>query len=76
MFISPSFQLLTDLGLTKDWQEARQKLLASIPSSLQKNADDVGVESMLIRMHGDGQLKKLSHLKFYNKRFGMKENYK
>ncbi|WP_312470276.1 YafY family protein [Neobacillus sp.] len=41
LFISPSFQLLTDLGLTKDWQEARQKLLASIPSSLHKNADDV-----------------------------------
>lgn len=41
LLISPSFQLLTDLGLTKDWYEARQKILASIPSSLQKNADHV-----------------------------------
>ncbi|KZN98434.1 helix-turn-helix transcriptional regulator [Pseudobacillus badius] len=41
LLISPSFQLLTDLGLTKDWHEARQKILASIPSSFQKNADDL-----------------------------------
>lgn len=41
LLISPSFQLLTDLGLTKDWYEARQKILASIPSSLQQNANDI-----------------------------------
>ncbi|WP_017473101.1 helix-turn-helix transcriptional regulator [Amphibacillus jilinensis] len=41
LFISPSVDLLNDLGLTKDWDEARQKLLASIPSIFQKNAGDV-----------------------------------
>lgn len=41
LLISPSFQLLTDLGLTKDWHEARQKILASIPNSFQKSADDI-----------------------------------
>ncbi|CRK84525.1 helix-turn-helix transcriptional regulator [Neobacillus massiliamazoniensis] len=41
LFISPSIQLLTDLGLTKDWYEARQKILASIPSSFQINSDDI-----------------------------------
>ncbi|WP_210364026.1 YafY family protein [Bacillus sp. REN3] len=41
LLISPSFQLLTDLGLTKDWHEARQKILASIPAPLQENAEDV-----------------------------------
>ncbi|MBS4193142.1 YafY family transcriptional regulator [Bacillus sp. FJAT-49705] len=41
LLISPSFQLLTDLGLTKDWHEARQKILASIPSALQKNSHDI-----------------------------------
>lgn len=41
LLISPSFQLLTDLGLTKNWYEARQKILASIPSSLQQNANDI-----------------------------------
>ena len=41
LLISPSIQLLTDLGLTKDWQEARQKILASIPSTFQKNSHDI-----------------------------------
>ncbi|OOE12675.1 helix-turn-helix transcriptional regulator [Fictibacillus arsenicus] len=41
LFLSPSFQLLSDLGFTKDWKEARQKLLASLPNSLQTQADDM-----------------------------------
>ncbi|MFP7331786.1 HTH domain-containing protein [Shouchella clausii] len=41
LLISPSFQLLSDLGLKKDWHEARQKILASIPSTLQKNSHDI-----------------------------------
>ncbi|MFD1707237.1 helix-turn-helix transcriptional regulator [Siminovitchia sediminis] len=42
LFISPSPRLLNDLGLTTDWNKARQKLIASIPRFLQKNANDVG----------------------------------
>jgi predicted DNA-binding transcriptional regulator YafY len=41
LLISPSFQLLADLGLTKEWHDARQKILASIPSSFQNKADDI-----------------------------------
>ncbi|MGM0806151.1 MAG: helix-turn-helix transcriptional regulator [Bacillota bacterium] len=41
LFLSPSFQLLSDLGITKDWKEARQKLLASLPNTLQSQADNV-----------------------------------
>jgi len=41
LLISPSFQMLTDLGLAKDWHEARQKILASIPSSLQNYSHDI-----------------------------------
>jgi predicted DNA-binding transcriptional regulator YafY len=41
LFLSPSFQLLSDLGFTKDWKEARQKLLASLPNALQTHADDM-----------------------------------
>lgn len=41
LFISPSFQLLADLGLSKDWQKARQKILASFPNALKKNVHDV-----------------------------------
>lgn len=41
LFLSPSFQLLSDLGFTKDWKEARQKLLASLPNALQSQADDM-----------------------------------
>jgi predicted DNA-binding transcriptional regulator YafY len=41
LFLSPSFQLLSDLGFTKDWKEARQKLLASLPNTLQSQADDM-----------------------------------
>jgi len=41
LLISPSFQMLTDLGLAKDWHEARQKILASIPSSLKSYSHDI-----------------------------------
>jgi predicted DNA-binding transcriptional regulator YafY len=41
LFLSPSFQLLSDLGFTKDWKEARQKLLASLPNALQTHADEM-----------------------------------
>ncbi|MFD1737847.1 helix-turn-helix transcriptional regulator [Bacillus salitolerans] len=41
LFISPSSQLLTDLGLSKNWDEARQKLLASLPYSIDKTARDI-----------------------------------
>jgi predicted DNA-binding transcriptional regulator YafY len=41
LFLSPSFQLLSDLGFTKDWKEARQKLLASLPIALQSQADNM-----------------------------------
>ncbi|MBH0168282.1 helix-turn-helix transcriptional regulator [Fictibacillus sp. 18YEL24] len=41
LFLSPSFQLLSDLGITKDWKEARQKLLAALPNTLQSQADNV-----------------------------------
>ena len=38
LFITPSAQLLHDLGLEKEWDEARQKLLASIPGIFKKEA--------------------------------------
>jgi predicted DNA-binding transcriptional regulator YafY len=41
LFLSPSFQLLSDLGITKDWKEARQKLLAALPNTLQSQADNL-----------------------------------
>ncbi|MFT9846645.1 helix-turn-helix transcriptional regulator [Aneurinibacillus sp. REN35] len=41
LFISPSPQLLADLGLAKDWNEARQKILAAIPSSTQGHSQDI-----------------------------------
>jgi len=41
LLISPSFQMLTDLGLAKDWHEARRKILASIPSSLKSYSHDI-----------------------------------
>jgi predicted DNA-binding transcriptional regulator YafY len=39
--ISPSFQFLADLGLTEDWLQARLKILASIPNSVQKTTHDI-----------------------------------
>ncbi|MED1863787.1 YafY family protein [Fictibacillus nanhaiensis] len=41
LFLSPSFQLLSDLGITKDWKEARQKLLAALPNTLQTQTDNL-----------------------------------
>jgi len=41
LLIAPSFDLLDDLELSKDWLEARQKILASIPSTFQINANDI-----------------------------------
>jgi predicted DNA-binding transcriptional regulator YafY len=41
LFISPSFQLLSDLGLSKDWYDARQKMVAAMPNSFQKDSLEV-----------------------------------
>nr|WP_330218413.1 WYL domain-containing protein [Sporosarcina globispora] len=41
MLLSPSFQHLTDLGISDDWKEARQKLLAAIPAPLKDDVKDV-----------------------------------
>ncbi|WLD93865.1 YafY family protein [Alkalihalobacillus sp. AL-G] len=41
LFVSPSVQLLDDLGLTRTSEEARNKLIASLPSIYRKNANDV-----------------------------------
>ncbi|MFC0237059.1 helix-turn-helix transcriptional regulator [Fictibacillus phosphorivorans] len=41
LFLSPSYQLLSDLGFSKDWKEARQKLLAALPNSLQSQANNL-----------------------------------
>lgn len=38
LFISPSFQLLSDLGLSKEWYDARQKMVAAMPNSFQKDS--------------------------------------
>lgn len=41
LFLSPSVQLLDDLGLTRTTEEARNKLIASLPSTYRENAQDV-----------------------------------
>jgi predicted DNA-binding transcriptional regulator YafY len=41
LFVSPSSHLLDDLGLTRTSEEARNKLIASLPSIYRKNATDV-----------------------------------
>lgn len=41
LFVSPSAQLLEDLGLTHTSEEARNKLMASLPSTYRENANDV-----------------------------------
>ncbi|MBX9972585.1 YafY family protein [Cytobacillus firmus] len=41
LLLSPSFQHLTDLGISDDWKEARQKLLAAIPAPLKENVKDI-----------------------------------
>ncbi|WP_174615299.1 helix-turn-helix transcriptional regulator [Virgibacillus ihumii] len=41
LFVSPSTQLLDDLGMTHTSEEARNKLIASLPANYRKNAKDV-----------------------------------
>lgn len=41
LFVSPSSQLLDDLGLTRTSEEARNKLIASLPAVYRQNAKDV-----------------------------------
>ncbi|PFA66740.1 transcriptional regulator [Bacillus sp. AFS015802] len=41
LFVSPSVHLLEDLGLTRTSEEARNKLIASLPSTYRENAKDV-----------------------------------
>jgi predicted DNA-binding transcriptional regulator YafY len=41
LFVSPSAHLLEDLGLTRTSEEARNKLIASLPSTYRENAKDV-----------------------------------
>ncbi|MBM7553237.1 helix-turn-helix transcriptional regulator [Thalassobacillus pellis] len=41
LFISPSSQLLDDLGLARPSEEARNKLMAAIPSEYHKNVKDI-----------------------------------
>lgn len=40
LFVSPSEQLLDDLGLSRTSEEARNKLIASLPSAYRENAKD------------------------------------
>ncbi|MEH7356614.1 YafY family protein [Neobacillus drentensis] len=40
LFVSPSEQLLDDLGLSRTSEEARNKLIASLPSTYRENAKD------------------------------------
>ncbi|WP_394137153.1 helix-turn-helix transcriptional regulator [Cytobacillus oceanisediminis] len=41
LLLSPSFQHLADLGISNDWKEARQKLLAAIPAPLKEDVIDI-----------------------------------
>ncbi|UXH46589.1 YafY family transcriptional regulator [Rossellomorea vietnamensis] len=41
LFVSPSLHLLDDLGLTRTTEEARNKLIASLPSIVREKAKDV-----------------------------------
>ncbi len=41
LFVSPSSQLLEDLGMTRTSDDARNKLVASLPSIYRENAKDV-----------------------------------
>ncbi|BDH61663.1 transcriptional regulator [Lysinibacillus sp. PLM2] len=41
LFVSPSQQLIEDLGLSRTFEEARNKLIASLPYSYQENAKNV-----------------------------------
>ncbi|MBN8199715.1 MULTISPECIES: helix-turn-helix transcriptional regulator [Bacillaceae] len=41
LLLSPSFEHLADLGISRDWKEARQKLLAAIPAPLKEDVKDI-----------------------------------
>ncbi|MCS0787070.1 YafY family transcriptional regulator [Cytobacillus firmus] len=41
LLLSPSFEHLADLGISEDWKEARQKLLAAIPAPLKDDVKDI-----------------------------------
>ncbi|AND39639.1 helix-turn-helix transcriptional regulator [Cytobacillus oceanisediminis] len=41
LLLSPSFEHLADLGISEEWKEARQKLLAAIPAPLKKDVKDI-----------------------------------
>ncbi|URT72731.1 helix-turn-helix transcriptional regulator [Cytobacillus firmus] len=41
LLLSPSFEHLADLGISNDWKEARQKLLAAIPAPLKEGVKDI-----------------------------------
>ncbi|MFD5849760.1 helix-turn-helix transcriptional regulator [Cytobacillus pseudoceanisediminis] len=41
LLLSPSFDHLMDLGISEDWKEARQKLLAAIPAPLKDGVKDI-----------------------------------
>lgn len=41
LLLSPSFEHLADLGISDDWKEARQKLLAAIPTPLKDGVKDI-----------------------------------
>ncbi|WP_282171561.1 helix-turn-helix transcriptional regulator [Cytobacillus firmus] len=41
LLLSPSFEHLADLGISNDWKEARQKLLAAIPAPLKESVKDI-----------------------------------
>ncbi|MGV3266395.1 helix-turn-helix transcriptional regulator [Cytobacillus pseudoceanisediminis] len=41
LLLSPSFEHLMDLGISEEWKEARQKLLAAIPAPLKEDVKDI-----------------------------------
>lgn len=41
LLISPSVQLLSDLGLAKEWHDARQKMVAALPNAFRQRSLDV-----------------------------------
>ncbi|MCM3246544.1 YafY family transcriptional regulator [Cytobacillus firmus] len=41
LLLSPSFEHLADLGISEEWKEARQKLLAAIPAPLKEDVKDI-----------------------------------
>lgn len=41
LLLSPSLEHLADLGISEEWKEARQKLLAAIPAPLKEDVKDI-----------------------------------